>query len=145
MQVDFYHLVTSPLERVLPQICEKVLGSGERLLIVTDPPLVPQLDEMLWSYTPESFLPHGVAGGEGTEDQPILLSSELAAPNGASHVAIADGKWREEALAFNRAFYFFDASRVEEARAAWRSVKAKEGVEPRYWKQNEAGRWEQAA
>ena len=32
--VDFYHLSATPLERALPQICEKVLAGGEKLLIV---------------------------------------------------------------------------------------------------------------
>jgi DNA polymerase-3 subunit chi len=34
MQVDFYHLTRQPLDRVLPQIAEKVLAAGNRLLIV---------------------------------------------------------------------------------------------------------------
>ena len=33
MQVDFYHLVHTPLERALPQIAEKVVASGARLLL----------------------------------------------------------------------------------------------------------------
>ena len=34
MQVDFYHLTATPLDRALPQVAEKVLASGARLLIV---------------------------------------------------------------------------------------------------------------
>ena len=37
MQVDFYHLTATPLERALPQIAERVLASGGRLLIVAEP------------------------------------------------------------------------------------------------------------
>ena len=138
MIVDFYHLGASPLERVLPSICEKVLASGARLLVVADEEMLPRLDEQLWTYAKDSFLPHGTAR---TESQPILLSADPAPANGAANVALADGRWRDEALAFERCFFFFDASRLEEARGAWRALKAKAEVEPRYWKQDEQGRW----
>ena len=139
MIVDFYHLTASPLERVLPSICEKVLGTGERLLVVADAALLARLDEQLWSYAPEAFLPHG---REQAEAQPVLLSEAPMAANGAANVALADGRWREEALGFDRAFYFFDSAALDEARAAWRALKDREGVESRYWKQD-GGRWVQ--
>jgi DNA polymerase III subunit chi len=138
--VDFYHLGASPLERVLPSICEKVLASGARLLVVADEDLLPRLDEQLWTYAKDSFLPHGSARAEA---QPILLSAEPAAANGAANVALADGRWREEALGFERCFYLFDASRLDEARNVWRGLKAKADVQPRYWKQDEQGKWVQ--
>ncbi len=56
------------------------------------------------------------------------------------NVAIADGEWREEALGFERIFYFFDASSLDTARGAWRHLKGLEGAEPRYWKQA-GGKW----
>jgi DNA polymerase-3 subunit chi len=55
-----------------------------------------------------------------------------------------DGLWRDEALGFERAFHFFDDRSIEAARDAWRSLKGREGVEPRYWRQ-EDGRWRQVA
>lgn len=140
MLVDFYHLASSPLERVLPQICEKVLASGERLLLVAEERLLEQLDTQLWSYAPQEFLPHGRANAEA---QPILLSTETAALNGGTNIALADGIWREEALDFARTFYFFDAAHLDTARTAWRALKDKEGVETRYWKQDERGKWVQ--
>ena len=140
MIVDFYHLTRSPLERVLPSICEKVLAAGERLLVVAEPALLARIDEQLWSYSKESFLPHGLERGER---QPVELSAEPVAGNGATNLALADGRWREEALGFSRAFYFFDAAHLDEARDVWRRLRGKEGVEPRYWKQDENGRWVQ--
>lgn len=140
MQVDFYHLARSPLERVLPSICEKVLAAGERLLVVAEPALLERLDEQLWTHAPDSFLPHGREGGES---QPILLSPEPRAANGAANIALADGEWRDEALGFARAFYFFDDARLDAARAVWRSLKDRADVEPRYWSQDESGKWVQ--
>lgn len=143
MLVDFYHLAHSPLERVLPQICEKVLAGDQRLLIVAEPPLLDQLDSRLWSYERDAFLPHGKSDGPAPEAQPILLAPEAEASNGAKNVAIADGRWRDEALAFDRVFYFFDAGRLDIARESWRALKDRSGVERRYWKQDERGKWVQ--
>lgn len=146
MQVDFYHLTRQPLDRVLPRIAERVLEGGGRLLVVAGEEAArARLDELLWSYSPESFLPHGQAGGEDDSRQPVLISGGVDAANGARNVALADGIWREEALGFDRAFHFFDEDRIAEARAAWKALADREGVERRYWKQNDAGKWEQAA
>jgi DNA polymerase III subunit chi len=145
MQVDFYHLTRQPLERVLPRIAERVLEQGGRLLVVAaEKGRRVALDQLLWSYAPESFLPHGQAGGPFDAEQPVLISAALAAPNGARNVVLADGSWREEALAFDRVFHFFDEERIAEARTAWKGLADREGIERRYWKQTETG-WEQAA
>lgn len=146
MQVDFYHLTVRPLDRVLPKIAEKVIDSGGRLLIVADEPARrAALDKLLWTYAAESFLPHAQAGGANDAAQPILIAGEAVAANGARNIAIADACWRDEALAFDRAFHFFDDDAIVEARAAWRALADKPGVERRYWKQGEGGGWEQAA
>jgi DNA polymerase-3 subunit chi len=136
--VDFYHLTTSPIERVLPAICEKVLATGERLLVVADEAQLARLDEQLWTFSRDGFLPHG---RERAESQPVLLSSSVEPLNGATNVALADGRWRDEALGFARTFYFFDNGARDSARDAWRGLKARDEVEARYWKQDENGRW----
>jgi DNA polymerase-3 subunit chi len=143
MLVDFYHLAASPLERVLPSICERVLASGERLLIVGEGTLLGQLDEQLWTYSAEAFLPHGRSDKVAPEMQPILLSEQVEALNGAVNVALVDGLWRDEALAFQRTFYFFDTGRLDAARSSWRALKSRPEAELRYWKQDENGKWVQ--
>jgi DNA polymerase III subunit chi len=146
MQVDFYHLTHSPLDRVLPQIAEKVLAGGGRLLVVAaDETRRIALDRLLWNYAPESFLPHAQAGAGDDSAQPVLIVPDIAATNGARHVALTDGEWRDEALTFDRAFHFFDDEAIQPARIAWKALADRDGVERRYWKQNDAGRWEQAA
>jgi DNA polymerase-3 subunit chi len=135
--VNFYHLTASPLERVLPIVCQGLVAKGERLLVVAGEEWLARLDEQLWTYAADSFLPHGRANPEA---QPVLLSAGTEAANGARCIALADGQWREEALGFERVYYFFDGSGLDEARALWRTLKGKPEVEPRYWKQVD-GRW----
>ena len=63
MQVDFYHLTVTPLERALPSIAQRVVAGGGRLLIVSgDEAQRGAIDRLLWTYSPESFLPHGLGG-----------------------------------------------------------------------------------
>jgi len=146
MKVDFYYLTRTPLDRVLPVIAQKLLDEGGRLLIVADDEGErARLDTLLWNYSAESFLPHAQAGGAHDALQPVLIAEAPDAGNGARNIALADGVWREEALGFDRAFHFFDEDRIGEARTAWKGLADREGIERRYWKQNEAGRWEQAA
>jgi DNA polymerase-3 subunit chi len=71
-----------------------------------------------------------------------LLSSTPDAPNLARNLLIADGEWREAALGFDRAFFLFDSAVLEEARLAWKLLAGRDGVERRYWA-NEDGRWVQ--
>ncbi|WP_327751838.1 DNA polymerase III subunit chi [Sphingobium sp. SJ10-10] len=147
MQVDFYQLSRDPVEQVLPAIAGRILELGERLLVVAqESDRLDRISEGLWAGPPESFLAHGKVG-EGAESmQPVLLATDCPtadlAANGARHVALADGIWREEALEFERAFYFFDAETIEAARASWRDLAKREGVTPRFWRQ-EGRKWVQ--
>jgi DNA polymerase-3 subunit chi len=99
-----------------------------------------RLDRALWEQGPASFLPHAISGGSEDSRQPILLSTSPDAANRARNLLIADGKWRESALAFHRAFYLFGEETVEEAREAWRSLASRSEAERHYWA-NENGRW----
>ena len=144
MLVDFYQLGRTPLEQVIASIAHKLLDEDSRLLIVAeDEALLARLDRLLWDQGPTSFLPHGVAGGSEDARQPILLSTSPDAPNLARNMLIADGQWHDAALGYDRAFYLFDAATLEGARLAWKLLAGREGVERRYWKQDEAGRWKQ--
>lgn len=148
MQVDFYHLTQSPLDRVLPRIAERVVAGGGRLLVVSeDAAQRAAIDRLLWTYSDEAFLPHAQAGeGDDTMQQVLIGAEPEPAPsNGARHVALIDGRWRDSALGYERAFHFFDEANIAAAREAWKSLAAYEGVERRYWKQDENGRWAQAA
>ncbi|HEU4810114.1 MAG TPA: DNA polymerase III subunit chi [Sphingomicrobium sp.] len=141
MRVDFYQLGAASLEQVIASLSEKLVEQGERLIIVAaDEASLARLDRLLWDQGAASFIPHAVAGGSEDARQPILLSTTADAANRARNLLIADGTWRESALAFHRAFYLFDSTTLEEARSAWRSLAARDEVERHYWA-NDNGRW----
>ena len=141
MQVDFYQLGGTPAEQVIASIAARILDQQGRLVVVaTDEGALARLDRQLWDQGPASFLPHGIAGGADDARQPILLSTSPDAPNLARNLLIADGEWRDAALAYDRAFYLFDADTLEGARLAWKLLAGRDGVERRYWAQ-EGGKW----
>ena len=145
MQVDFYQLGDVPLEQVIASISEKILAQDGRLIIVgSDEAALARLNRMMWDQGPTSFIPHGLAGGADDARQPILLTTSPDAPNLARNILIADGEWREAALDYDRAFHLFDGETVEQARLAWKLLSGREGVERRYWRQ-EDGRWTRVA
>jgi DNA polymerase-3 subunit chi len=140
-QVDFYQLAGTPAEQVIASLSEKVLASDGRLLVVAfDEVFLARLDRMLWDQGATSYLPHGVAGGTDDARQPILLSTSPDAPNLARNMLIADGEWRDAALTYDRSFYLFDAETLEGARLAWKLLAGQQGIERRYWAQ-ENGKW----
>ena len=144
MQVDFYHLTRQPLEQVLPRLAERVVGGGGRLLVVSgDARQRAAIDRLLWDYAADSFLPHAQAGAGDDAAQPVLIAADPVAGNAARNILIADAQWRDEALSFDRAFHLFDENGIGAARAAWKALGARDGVDRRYWKQGERG-WEQA-
>lgn len=145
MKVDFYHLTRSPLDRVLPRIAQRLHDDGERLLLLSEhADQRRHLDMLLWTYAPDSFLPHAEAGAGDDTLQAVLIAPEPTDASAARNVAIVDGRWRDEALTFDRAFHFFGEDHIAAARAAWKGLADRDGVERRYWRQGDGG-WEQAA
>jgi len=63
--------------------------------------------------------------------------------NGASHLVLADGTYRE-ATGFARTFLLFDEAGAPAARKAWRAVEAIAGAERALYRQ-EGGKWIKAA
>src|SRR5262249_29143533 len=81
----FYHLHRQPLEKVLPTLLEKSLERGWRVVVqAASPERVEALDAHLWTYSDDSFLPHGTTGEPQAPEQPILLTADSGNPNGAN-------------------------------------------------------------
>jgi DNA polymerase III subunit chi len=140
MKVDFWQLSRDPAEKVVALIAARVLGGGERLLVVAaDAEQRSAISRALWEARPETFLANGEASAAHAQRQPILLSPTSEAANGASHVIFADGQWRDPA-GFARAFLLFDEATVEAARAVWRSLDGGDGLERAFFRQDE-GKW----
>jgi DNA polymerase-3 subunit chi len=144
-EIRFYHLRTMTLERALPQILEKVLAKGERVVVMAgSPERVEALNAALWTYNDRSFLPHGSSRDGFAEDQPIWLTTAEENPNGAAMLVMADGATSGDVAKWRSAIEIFDGGdeeAVAAARERWKAYKAA-GHGLTYWKQSDDGRWE---
>lgn len=147
MRVDFYHLQSSPLERALPQLLDRVLKSGERALVMaSSEDRVDALANMLWTFNPNSWLPHGTSKDGFPEKQPVYLTDKEENPNGARFLVLTDGMSSSQLAAFDRCLDIFDGNYDESvigARQRWTAAKAA-GHELHYWQQTETG-WAEKA
>jgi DNA polymerase III subunit chi len=143
-EVGFYHLQTTTLEKALGQLCERVLANGRRAVIrASSAERVEALNRALWLYGRDSFLPHGGAEDGYAEHQPIYLTDQDEAPNGATVLILVDGAEAEDLGRFERCLYLFDGgdeAAVGAARERWRRLRG-EGHGLTYWRQNERGGW----
>lgn len=130
---------------MLPLIARAAKRGGQRLLVVAgDGDLLERLDKALWEQFPEDYLAHGRADAPHAARQPVLLSTDCTAANGATLVALADGQWRPEAEQFDRALLFFDESGRAASRQVWRLFDQRDDV-TREFHELDQGKWVQKA
>src|SRR5262249_2835176 len=148
-EVLFYHLHQQPLERVLPMLLEKSLERGWRVVVqASSEERIEALDAHLWTFSDDSFLPHGTWREAEVREQPILLTINDDNPNGATVRFLIDGAAvPTDAAAYARIVLMFDgedADAVAAARERWREAKGS-GFEVTYWQADEQGRWQRKA
>lgn len=149
-RVDFYHLQKQSLEEILPKLLGKAYETGEKIVIkVGVPERVEFLNSYLWTFSDDSFLPHGSKKDGFANRQPIWLTADADNPNAATFLFLVDGAEADEAQisAFTRVFNIFDGNSetaLQQARQLWKIYKDA-GFEVNYWQQSAHGVWEQKA
>jgi len=143
----FYHLERRRLDSALPDILEEALAEGARAVVqAPSGEQVEALNERLWTYSDESFLPHGAARDGEPEAQPVYLTDGEENPNGATMLVLVDGTEPGDLAGFSRCADLFDGNdpdAVIAARGRWRAATAA-GHTLTYWQQTEKG-WEKKA
>lgn len=146
-EIWFYHLERSGLEQVLPELLEKTLARGWRALVRGETPdLLARLDEQLWTYRDDAFLPHGQSAEPFADLQPVLISADGANLNGAQVLFVIEGD-PGDLTGYERCVMIFDG-RSEEAVAGARGVWTRyrrAGHEVTYWRQGESRGWTKQA
>ena len=142
----FLHLERRRIDQALPDILEDALAAGWRVVIqAASEERIEALNERLWTYSDESFLPHGSARDGDPHAQPIYLTAGEDNPNGAQlrvllsgvpAAALAEAGYERVALLFDGR----DEEAVADARRQWTEVRAA-GVAPSYWREGEGGGW----
>lgn len=148
-EILFYHLQHQPLERVLPTLVERSLERGWQAAIqAASEERLSALDDQLWTYTDESFLPHGTDREPDAASQPVVLTLKDANPNAASIRFLVEGAdLPADAGTYARICILFDGTDQEallRAREQWKQAK-EAGHTVAYWQQDESGRWNKKA
>jgi DNA polymerase-3 subunit chi len=144
-EVYFYHLLRQPLERVLPQLLERSVERGWRVVVqASSDERVDALDAHLWTFRDDSFLPHGTARDAEAASHPVVLTTAEHNPNGAKVRFLIDGvPVPPDAGSYDRIVLLFDGEdedAVALARTRWTEAKS-QGFEVTYWQPDEQGRW----
>ncbi len=143
----FYHLESSTLEGVLPGLLEKTRERGWTSLVKVPENRLAELDDYLWTYKDDGFLPHGRDDEPLSDNQPILLTSSAAASGQADCIFLVDGAEIDIDPSAQRCMVMINGRNedaVKSARSYWKSLKDS-GADMSYWQQNDRGGWEKKA
>jgi DNA polymerase III subunit chi len=148
MEILFYHLEKRPLDAVLPSLLEKTLARGLQAYVkCSSNERLKVLDDLLWSYRDDSFLPHGISEEGRPDAQPVLLGCDNQHQAKAAYFFAVDGAELPELDAdasFERVIVMFDGNdpdALDQARQSWKALRGGSHALT-YWQQNESGQWE---
>ena len=143
----FYHLEASTLEGVLPGLLEKTLEKGWRALVKMPEDKLAELDNFLWTFRDDAFLPHGRDDEPQAELQLILLSTTSDSAAGFDAVFLLGGASISDMDGVSRTMVMINGRSQDDVtreRGRWKDLK-EAGAILAYYQQDERGRWEKKA
>lgn len=147
-EILFYHLTESTLEQALPGLVQRSVERGWKAVVQTgSEERRDALDAHLWVYSDESFLAHCIDADPLAAENPVVLTTGGANPNGASIRFLVDNASPPDLSPYERGVFMFDGhdeEQVQAARGQWKVQKAA-GHTVTYWQQTPDRRWERKA
>lgn len=148
--IGFYQVrdpMPSTTDKTLAHLLEKVCSAGHKVLVVCpNTQRAERIDEMLWTYKDESFLPHGLAHDNvAPEKQPILITTTPENQNGANILVMVSGAQGGAIADYEKAIDIFEGheNQVTKARERWKLYKDA-GFELSYFEHTGEG-WQKKA
>jgi DNA polymerase-3 subunit chi len=143
-EVRFYHLQRTNEESALPQIALKAWQAGHKVVIkAANDERVDKLNNALWTFKADIFLPHGSKDDGFAAKQPVWLTAGDDNPNEAKTLILGTGTGSENIAQYELCCAMLDGNdeaQVEAARALWKVYK-ETGHTVSYWQQGDKG-WE---
>lgn len=147
-EISFYHLLYSTAPTAIVRLLHKALERDMRaILLCSNNDEVKQMDELLWTFSPNVFLPHATSNDDLPEQQPILITSSVDHADNKADLLIAQGCSQgleaDYISSFTKIMDVFNGTNdndVMNARNRWSAYK-KQGYEMTYWKQSQNGGW----
>lgn len=127
--VDFYEVKAPRWELVLCRHVETAYEAGERVYVrCSSEALARHVDELLWTFREDSFVPHGLWPGAGELKDPVAVGWHPGNPNRASRLVLAGAGEPDELSRYERATDFVpvaDAALTGAARARYRAFRGR--------------------
>jgi DNA polymerase-3 subunit chi len=143
-KIQFYHLLSTSVERAIPKLMEKALESRSRVVMLAgDEQMIKRVSDAMWGGDPNGFLPHGTGKDAHKDAQPIYLSLADENPNNADVLVVLDGSMPTSFTTYAKVLDVFDGNddgQVNAARQRWATYK-EQGVALQYVKQQPNGGW----
>jgi len=143
-EIRFYHLQQTSLENALPEILLKAVEREYKIIIkCSNKEEVEAIDEMIWTYRKDSFIPHGCKKNGFENEQPIWITSKDENVNNANMLLLINNAESELIENFDLCCKIFDGADneiLEKSREHWKEYKNKDyGLS--YFQQDEQGKW----
>ena len=130
MRADFY-LIAKPRFSGQPlllvcELCRKANDAGlATLVLARDSAQAEELDDLLWSFNPDAFIPHQIAGSDEDEEEALVLIAPPGQQAGLRPLVInlRDAAWMEPCDRVLEVVPDDPAAR-EPLRERWRQYKA---------------------
>lgn len=142
--IRFYHMEQSTLDQTLPAIAMKAWQSGAKVMIrVPDDKEATRLNDLLWSFRPDIFLPHGADGDKHADKQPIWITANDNNVNEAEILILTHGCVVDNVADFKMCCEMLDGrveTQIKDARRRWKVYK-EANHDLTYWQQDDNGKW----
>ena len=146
--VRFYHLEKQSLDQVLPKLVGKALENNHRIVIqVANDTQAEHINTHLWTFDPDSFIPHGTSKDGHEKNQPVWITSNEENPNDADVLILTSASEDRGLEGFALICDIIDGRNdeaVSAARTRWKTYK-ESGHDVTYWQQSATGGWDKKA
>ena len=127
-EILFVEVTASRMEMRACEIAERIYAQGGRVQIVAvDQEQVARLDDLLWTFKPGSFVPHGLWKGVGSESpQPVFITTLKERISGIESLLMMDYCQVEMVGKFSQVIHMVvvdNRERLEASRRYWTLLK----------------------
>ena len=144
-KVYFYNSSQRDIVADIAVLAEKLFLKNDNILIsCSDQETVSVVDDFLWAYREDSFIPHSIKNNEKTPGYPILITTSIDERYEHDILLVLNGGLIKEKdwQKFAKIYYFFDDQDNEEkenARSMWKNFSSL-NAECKYWI-NKENKW----
>ena len=142
MEISFYRVARGNLISAVVRLLEKIYLTGRRCIFHS--PLeerVRVVDKALWTFSTDTFVPHGDRSLGYCEKQPIYFTNQFENPNAAMVAVLIDTLDYKNYNNFEKIIFVFEEKEQAENASMLYSDLKNDKINVSFWKQGPSG-WE---